>query len=99
MNHRRDREDVILLFTDGEPNTRKRKTLNEQIELADKCSKSLMNDKGIKIVSLAVGNWQKFVPAIEKWSSEDSVYTAGLDDLDKVLDKTVMGTCIPQGKR
>jgi hypothetical protein len=98
LNHRPEAEDVILLFTDGAPNARKRKTLNEQIELADKCSKSLMNDKDIKIVSLAVGNWEKFVPAIEKWSSEDSVYTAGLDDLDKVLDKTVKGTCTP-GKR
>ena len=101
LNHRPDIADVILLFTDGEPRAKTRKLTAEQTLLAQQCSASLKDDKGVKIIGLAVGLPQvvgKFLPLIKEWSSEDSVFSTKLDELDNVLDQLVAKTCENPGK-
>ena len=101
LNHRRSIADVTLLFTDGEPRARTRKLTAEQRDLADVCSASLKNDKDVKIIGLAMGTDRvlaQFLPHIEKWSTEGSLFTARMGELDNVLDEVVADTCKPAGK-
>ena len=101
LNHRPSIADVILLFTDGEPRARTRRLVAEQQDLADVCSASLKTDKDVKIIGLAIGAetvLARFLPYIEMWSSEGSVFTAEVSKLDNVLDQLVADTCKPAGK-
>ena len=100
-NHRREIADVILLFTDGEPRARTRKMVNEQIMLADVCSRSLKNKRDVKIIGLAVGLpsvVDEFLPYIMRWSSNGSVFEATLDALDNVISELVADTCENAGE-
>ena len=100
MNHRPEIADVILLLTDGEPRAKKNTLITVQENLAEACSASLKDDKGVKIIGLAVGSPQvlsRFLHFIEKWSSKDSVFSARKDELDNVLDGLVAKTCIDPG--
>ena len=101
LNHRPSIADVILIFTDGEPRARTRRLMAQQQQLADVCSASLKNDKDVKIIGLAMGKDRvlaQFLPHIEKWSTEGSLFTAEVSDLDNVLDQLVADTCKPAGK-
>ena len=87
--------DVIFLFTDGEPRARTRTLMKEQKDLADKCSEELKEEKDVKIVGLAVGRWQEYISYIEKWSSKNSVFTADVEEMNKILKELVTDTCNP----
>jgi hypothetical protein len=96
LNHRNDVSDVILLFTDGNPRAESTRKKNEQRQLALDCSAELKNDKGIKIVSLAV-TWHSFridEELIASFSTEGKVVTAGWERLFHVLDELVNKTCL-----
>ena len=98
LNHRPGIADVILLFTDGEPRARTRTLIAEQERLAENCSKSLKDDKDVKIIGLAVGSAEKFLHFIEKWSSEGSVFQAKITELNNVLSELVADTCENAGE-
>ena len=100
LNHRPAIADVILLFTDGEPRARTHKQVAEQQNLADACSASLKTDKDVKIIGLAIGTEKvlaRFRPYVKMWSSEGSLFTADVRELDNVLDQLVADTCKPAG--
>ena len=90
------------MITDGEPNPKgnnNRKALERKV--ADKHSASLKDGKGVKIVGLAVKTKEelkKFVPYITEWSSEGSVFTADVSELQHVLDELVDKACSAAGK-
>lgn len=93
LNHRKDIDDVVLLFTDGEPRARKRKWIREQYEMAGKYSAELMA-RNVSIVALAVGEEAKkpeFKKNIASWSTY--MFTSGFKDLNKVLDKIIKKSC------
>ncbi|XP_028411904.1 uncharacterized protein LOC114534632 [Dendronephthya gigantea] len=93
LNHRADIQDVVLLFTDGEPRARKKAWIREQYAMANRYSAELMGN-GIYITALAVGREAKkpeFKRNIDKWSNH--MFIAAFKDLDKVLDKIVKKSC------
>ncbi len=83
FNHRGNVDDVILLFTDGNPNPE-----DKQTRKANKYSKILKN-RNITITGLAAGvpdEVEKFKHNIKKWAtSPQLVFEAELSQLDTVI--------------
>ena len=93
LNHRRNIDDVILLFTDGEPRAEKKELIKEQYEMANKYSAELMA-RNVSIVALAVGreaNKPEFQENIASWSN--IMFISAFDKLDEVLAKIVDESC------
>ena len=97
-NHRGDVDDVILLFTDGNPNP-----TDTQMPLANKYAK-ILKSRNVTIVGLAAGvpdDVVKFKHNIQRWAtSPQLVFEAELNNLDNVISKLVKASCsdIPGGK-
>ena len=93
-NYRKDAADVILLFTDGQPNGR----YNEK-ELADKFSKKLKEEKKVKIIGLAVGKKQtraKYFDWIKSWSSkpsEEYFFKSKIENVKEMVDTLAGPLC------
>lgn len=82
-NDRKDAEDVILLFTDGEPRTKYRKDLDYEYGNATKFSRILKYEKNINIIGVAAGDVSSYRSNIQGWvSSPDLVFETGLGTLD-----------------
>ena len=78
-NDRKYVDDVILLFTDGKPNARKRL---QEISDADYYSKVLKSEKNIKIIVVAAGDVYAYRSNIQGWaSSPDLVFETELTKL------------------
>ncbi|XP_028411875.1 uncharacterized protein LOC114534612 [Dendronephthya gigantea] len=93
LNHRTEIDDVILLFTDGEPRARTNALIKEQYEMADEYSASLMA-RNVSIIALAVGKEAEkpeFRKNIKSWSNH--MFTSAFDKLDDVLAKIVDESC------
>jgi hypothetical protein len=102
LNHRAGVDDIVMLFTDGEPNPSKGR--KNQIPVADTFSTELKN-KNVKIIGLAVGKedvLKDFYSYIVDWSSppeKDYVFKADLTELNDVVNKLVGPLCdLPAGK-
>ena len=91
FNYRGDVDDVILLFTDGNPNPE-----DEQTSKANKYSK-ILKTRNVTIAGLAAGvpdEVEKFKHNIKKWTtSPQLVFEAELGQLDTVISKLVKASC------
>ncbi|XP_028411585.1 uncharacterized protein LOC114534348 isoform X1 [Dendronephthya gigantea] len=94
LNHREDKDDVIILLTDGPPTTRSSE-VEEPHDIAIAEAKKL-RDKGIIIVGIAVGNRQqkvRTVPFLTNISTAGQTLTSSFDDLGLLDDRIVYAFC------
>ena len=110
-NHRPDVDDVVLLFTDGEPVRRTSQQWKPRPEdkfgfksekaMADFYSTKLKNN-GVTVVGLAAGSQSQldiFYDDIKGWTTSDKLmFRADLSNLDNVLSKLVKASCVGPGK-
>ena len=95
LNHRAEFSDVILLFTDGNPQGYRgnRRKTQEQKDLVVKYS-ALLRNRGVKIIGMAVETGGKLDKTfIADLSTDGKVISATLDNLDNVLRELVAETC------
>ena len=109
FNYRKGVEDVIFLFTDGEPNAGSKTLTKEQKDMAEQYSKTLKEDKKVKIIGLAVGNDEKvkkfnqtIIDLSSKPGKKNEKYYFQTDltreDLSNIVDQLVGPLCTPAGK-
>jgi exopolysaccharide biosynthesis predicted pyruvyltransferase EpsI len=94
-NHRPNVQDVILLFTDGEPIRRdweKNQEFKTENLMAEYYSDRL-KEKNVTVIGMAVGSPKQldnFYEDIVKWSSSpDHVFSAKVKELDTVLNQLI----------
>lgn len=85
MNHRPDREDVIILVTDGQPFGGK----NSKQLAIDHAKK--LKDKHIQIVGLGFADVN--METLKAISSPGKAVMGTVDNIDKELEKLVAGSC------
>ena len=92
-------QDIILLFTDGEPIASNLAETKNQADMAHDISKALKEERDIRIIGLAAGKKEtvdKFKGHIIDWSSKptkDNVFEATLEDLNNVVEELVDSFC------
>jgi hypothetical protein len=97
------------LFTDGEAHAGKTELTKEQKDMAERYSKTLKEDKKVKIIGLAVGKdsvLDEFNQTIVDLSSEPGTKNEKYyfqtyktkKDLNKIVDQLVGPLCVPEGK-
>ena len=78
-NDRKNVDDVILLFTDGKPNSQ---DTSQEFADADYYSKILKNEKNIRIIVVTAGDISSYRSSIQGWaSSPHLVFETELDKL------------------
>ena len=95
LNHRAEYADVVLLFTDGNPQGYRgnRRKTQEQKDLVVKYS-ALLRNRGVKIIGMAVETGGKLDKTfIADLSTDGKVISATLDNLDNVLRELEAETC------
>ncbi|XP_028411591.1 uncharacterized protein LOC114534351 [Dendronephthya gigantea] len=94
LNHRQDKDDVIILLTDGPP-TRRRGKVEQPHDIAIAEAKKL-RDKGIIIVGIAAGNSQqkvRTVPFLTNISTAGQTLSSTFHDLILLVDRIVYAFC------
>ncbi|XP_028412033.1 uncharacterized protein LOC114534758 [Dendronephthya gigantea] len=94
LNHREDKDDVIILLTDGPPTTRSGKG-EQPHDIAIAEAKKLRN-KGIIIVGIAAGNRQqkvRTVPFLTNISTAGQTLSSTFHDLILLVDRIVYAFC------
>ncbi|XP_028411984.1 tyrosine-protein kinase receptor Tie-1-like [Dendronephthya gigantea] len=94
LNHREDKDDVIILLTDGPPTQRSGK--GEQPHDTAIAEAKKLRDKGIIIVGIAVGNRQqnvRTVPFLTNISTAGQTLPSTYPDLILLSDRIVYAFC------